>query len=196
MAFLRLEGKGTGPICRNGPEGASHKLDLSPFSPVGSPIEIQALSIADGRRSRRPPHQRGAMARHAAPALLYWQKNHPTGRNGGLSWGRLAFPDAPSVRPRPSSPRLPAKDPRESAMSSLPLCRPCPGTTISRLELSPFDLFQRQFGVRVAVLFLEAFEFGVQSLSLRGIGRVVIDAGEFLLDPFSDRTVPNNRTSP
>ena len=24
--------KGTGPICRNGPEGASHKLDLSPFS--------------------------------------------------------------------------------------------------------------------------------------------------------------------
>jgi len=25
--------KGTGPICRNGPEGAAHKLDLSPFSP-------------------------------------------------------------------------------------------------------------------------------------------------------------------
>ena len=24
--------KGTGPICRNGPKGASHKLDLSPFS--------------------------------------------------------------------------------------------------------------------------------------------------------------------
>ena len=27
-----FEKKGTGPICRNGPEGASHKLDLSPFS--------------------------------------------------------------------------------------------------------------------------------------------------------------------
>jgi N-dimethylarginine dimethylaminohydrolase len=30
----RLNGegeKGTGPICRNGPKGASHKLDLSPF---------------------------------------------------------------------------------------------------------------------------------------------------------------------
>ncbi|MCH8923321.1 MAG: protein kinase, partial [Planctomycetes bacterium] len=26
--------KGTGPICRDGPEGASHKLDLSPFPPV------------------------------------------------------------------------------------------------------------------------------------------------------------------
>ncbi len=25
--------KGTGPICRNGPKGASHKLDLSPFLP-------------------------------------------------------------------------------------------------------------------------------------------------------------------
>ncbi len=27
--------KGTGPICRNGPPGASHKLDLSPFLPPG-----------------------------------------------------------------------------------------------------------------------------------------------------------------
>jgi hypothetical protein len=26
--------KGTGPICRNGPEGALHKLDLSPFSHI------------------------------------------------------------------------------------------------------------------------------------------------------------------
>ena len=28
--------KGTGPICRNGPEGASHKWDLSPFPPAGA----------------------------------------------------------------------------------------------------------------------------------------------------------------
>jgi len=28
---VSLAEKGTGPICRNGPEGASHKLDLSPF---------------------------------------------------------------------------------------------------------------------------------------------------------------------
>ncbi len=28
--------KGTGPICRDGPQGASHKLDLSPFSPLGA----------------------------------------------------------------------------------------------------------------------------------------------------------------
>ncbi len=34
------EKKGTGPICRNGPEGAAHKLDLSPFSPgkEGTPM--------------------------------------------------------------------------------------------------------------------------------------------------------------
>jgi hypothetical protein len=28
---IRLKEKGTGPICRNGPEGAAHQLDLSPF---------------------------------------------------------------------------------------------------------------------------------------------------------------------
>jgi biotin synthase len=38
--------KGTGPICRNGPEGASHKLDLSPFSPRLNPrycLKVLAL---------------------------------------------------------------------------------------------------------------------------------------------------------
>jgi len=30
---LRMREKGTGPICRNGPQGAAHKLDLSPFPP-------------------------------------------------------------------------------------------------------------------------------------------------------------------
>jgi len=40
--------KGTGPICRNGPKGASHKLDLSPFSSKAS-LDIY---VADsGRRA-------------------------------------------------------------------------------------------------------------------------------------------------
>ena len=39
--------KGTGPICRNGPEGAAHKLDLSPFSPRRS-----APGPAPWRRAR------------------------------------------------------------------------------------------------------------------------------------------------
>ena len=48
--------KGTGPICRNGPEGASHKLDLSPFSPSDEQVKIgkqsgrySAKSTADSR---------------------------------------------------------------------------------------------------------------------------------------------------
>ena len=32
--------KGTGPICRDGPEGAAHKLDLSPFPTTSIPVEI------------------------------------------------------------------------------------------------------------------------------------------------------------
>ncbi|MCD4727678.1 MAG: MgtC/SapB family protein, partial [Pirellulales bacterium] len=31
VGHFRRREKGTGPICRNGPEGAAHKLDLSPF---------------------------------------------------------------------------------------------------------------------------------------------------------------------
>ena len=54
---IKLDGvseKGTGPICRNGPEGAAHKLDLSPFptrdgdQPVflrQGPNEIHARSL-------------------------------------------------------------------------------------------------------------------------------------------------------
>ena len=36
--------KGTGPICRNGPKGASHKLDLSPFSGDGEPIPVDLVT--------------------------------------------------------------------------------------------------------------------------------------------------------
>jgi DNA helicase II / ATP-dependent DNA helicase PcrA len=36
--------KGTGPICRNGPKGASHKLDLSPFP---SPVEVVKTLIRE-----------------------------------------------------------------------------------------------------------------------------------------------------
>ncbi len=37
------EEKGTGPICRNGPEGAAHKLDLSPF-PLALTKEPRAIT--------------------------------------------------------------------------------------------------------------------------------------------------------
>ncbi len=41
--------KGTGPICRNGPHGASHKLDLSPF-----PAIVAAKGVVDAATSRQP----------------------------------------------------------------------------------------------------------------------------------------------
>jgi len=61
--------KGTGPICRNGPEGASHKLDLSPFPPwvMEGPGEV---SFADGwmrMRSTRPDAGRDENGH-----IVYW----------------------------------------------------------------------------------------------------------------------------
>ena len=45
--------KGTGPICRNGPQGASHKLDLSPFLRLfGQMNNVIKLTSGDGRFAR------------------------------------------------------------------------------------------------------------------------------------------------
>ncbi len=38
--------KGTGPICRNGPEGAAHKLDQSPFPPQSLPYVLRGEAHA------------------------------------------------------------------------------------------------------------------------------------------------------
>ncbi len=43
--------KGTGPICRNGPEGASHKLDLSPFLPSGKSLEAVRMALSGVART-------------------------------------------------------------------------------------------------------------------------------------------------
>ena len=56
VVLLSGEKKGTGPICRNGPEGAPHKLDLSPFSHVklviadcrcGARLRVDLIACAD-----------------------------------------------------------------------------------------------------------------------------------------------------
>ena len=50
MAWLAPEGKkGISPICRQGPEGASHKLDLSPFCP---PLRSGARAVFDALTAR------------------------------------------------------------------------------------------------------------------------------------------------
>jgi hypothetical protein len=41
-----VQEKGTGPICRDGPKGASHKLDLSPFPPELTPPPWGTESIS------------------------------------------------------------------------------------------------------------------------------------------------------
>jgi beta-galactosidase len=51
VARVRLIAKkGTGPICRNGPEGASHKLDLSPFliDEVDTRFGMRSFTVQDG----------------------------------------------------------------------------------------------------------------------------------------------------
>ncbi|MBU4398675.1 MAG: hypothetical protein KKE86_04995, partial [Planctomycetes bacterium] len=86
------EKKGTGPICRNGPEGAAHKLDPSPFSRR----MIQLLSAeADGwleaeeRREllellRRDPRARAAYAEQAIlHSLLFHKARCGKGRGAG-----------------------------------------------------------------------------------------------------------------
>jgi hypothetical protein len=40
--------KGTGPICRNGPEGVEHKLDLSPFSPTKTEDQRPKTAVSVG----------------------------------------------------------------------------------------------------------------------------------------------------
>ncbi len=41
--------KGSGPICRNGPPGAAHKLDLTPFSPGAVPGDRASATGCGGR---------------------------------------------------------------------------------------------------------------------------------------------------
>ena len=65
--------KGTGPICRNGPEGAAHKLDLSPFPPVAGDWRqrlagaIEALEVEVPKNPTTPAE----MAQHARLRMLY-----------------------------------------------------------------------------------------------------------------------------
>ena len=62
MAMRDSGEKGTGPICRNGPKGASHKLDLSPF-----PRRI--VQVHPGER--RPQLIHVARAGHARVFVLF-----------------------------------------------------------------------------------------------------------------------------
>ena len=45
LLFSLTPKKGTGPICRDGPQGASHKLDLSPFSLLSATTHGQTVVV-------------------------------------------------------------------------------------------------------------------------------------------------------
>ncbi len=47
--------KGTGPICRDGPQGAVHKLDLSPFSPAQLPLSRFRDAVEQAEPATLPP---------------------------------------------------------------------------------------------------------------------------------------------
>jgi len=80
--------KGTGPICRNGPKGASHKLDLSPF-PAGVEgyynLNSNRITIYDlGGRGDSSDWQRNA-------SVLIHEATHQTAFNTGVH-GRYSPP--------------------------------------------------------------------------------------------------------
>ncbi len=78
----RLHGeKGTGPICRNGPRGAAHKLDLSPFPRVAAIGPRTAEELARfGLRADLVPREFRAEA--LADALIREKGTGPICRNG------------------------------------------------------------------------------------------------------------------
>jgi transposase len=67
LPFYRQQGragqkKGTGPFCRNGPKGASHKMDLSPFSAL-DPADPRSQRIHDVLREAQDKHEPSVKAR-------------------------------------------------------------------------------------------------------------------------------------
>jgi len=120
IRFVLLRGKepekGTVPICRNGPEGASHKWGLSPF-----PAPAVAVAGAASRRSRA----NAAGNRSSCPPT--------TGRAHAPASARGRSPSSTARSPRPISSR-PGGDRSRPWSSSRRLFWPKPRLTNRNLR--------------------------------------------------------------
>ena len=73
--FWSSEEKGTGPICPDGPEGASHKLDLSRFSSyrlnlaIVTLLQILRKGVSPGHSvcNKMPSFQRATLFKEPCP---------------------------------------------------------------------------------------------------------------------------------
>jgi tetratricopeptide (TPR) repeat protein len=85
--------KGTGPICRDGPSGAAHKLDLSPFPPT-TPEEMSRLAAEleeDGQLAAAADMYRAAMAAAGPKPEICFQVAELLYRLGDLGGARERY---------------------------------------------------------------------------------------------------------
>jgi chemotaxis protein histidine kinase CheA len=113
--------KGTGPICRNGPEGASHKLDLSPFPgpPPAAEVESSLPPVAEASGEGEEESLDAYMSR-------LMQRIRSVDQERGTGPPQSSEPEraAPSAAaradqpspPQPECPPMPATQRREPAL--------------------------------------------------------------------------------
>ncbi len=112
--------KGTGPICQNGPEGAAHKLDLSPFSPTPEFEELltalcdDSLSPQQARRLEEIVIADDAACWHYLchvhlHGALHWNIGHAEGHSSPFILAPADLP-SPAVGAAVELPHQPAPD--------------------------------------------------------------------------------------
>ncbi len=161
--------KGSGPICRNGPEGAAHKLDLTPFPPYHLAVSLHA---ADNElRNRLVPANRGfGVAAILAAADEYFEL---TGRRVTFEYVLLS-----GVNDRPEhARRLAALLRGRPALVNLIPYNPVPGLPYrkpSSAATARFVDVLTQGGLNVAIRHRKGDRIGAACGQLR---RGVVDSG-------------------
>ncbi|MCD4727064.1 MAG: 23S rRNA (adenine(2503)-C(2))-methyltransferase RlmN [Pirellulales bacterium] len=161
--------KGSGPICRNGPEGAAHKLDLTPFPPYHLAVSLHAAD--DELRNELVPANRGfGIAAILAAADEYFEL---TGRRVTFEYVLLS-----GVNDRPEhARRLVALLRGRPALVNLIPYNPVPGLPYrkpSSAATARFVDVLTQGGLNVAIRHRKGDRIGAACGQLR---RGVVDSG-------------------